>query len=110
MWGMRGQDYLLTRGVALRLSDYLRELKLALQLRCWAGVWVRPCASDLWVSSGLAVSFTCFSRPARFSGRIVRSTGDLSRREGRLNLGVWLPAFSPERRGRGFVGPVPVAG
>ena len=63
------------------LSDPTRELKLALRLRCWARVCAQPCTSDLRVRSGLVVSFSCFTRPARFSGRILRSVGDLSPRE-----------------------------
>ena len=64
----------------LWLLGSIRELKLALRARCWARVWALPCTSDLRVRSGRVVSLTCFSRPARFSGRISRSVGDSSPR------------------------------
>ena len=81
MWGMCRHEHLLTRGVRLRLPNFVRELKLALRLRYRARFWVPPRTSDLRVRSGLMVSLTRFSCPARFSERVSRSVGDLSPRE-----------------------------
>ena len=55
----------------------LRELKLALRLRCSARSYTfagQPCY-------GPVVTFACFTCRARFSGRIARSVGDSSPRE-----------------------------
>ena len=73
-FGSRNLPDTLVAGLHSRVETRVRTAMLGTN-------WEPPCTSDPRICSGLVVRFTCFSDPARFSGRITRSAGDLPPRE-----------------------------